>query len=150
LTPCSKSSFPKSTGSKWRFPWHVEEVALDREARLLDHTLRTTEVIHQSGAPSTALRLSDGERAFSYSGDTEWTDALFPIARDADLFVCECYAYSGKVTGHMSWEILKSRLEDLRAPRVMVTHMNPSMLARVGEVEAAGVLIATDRLTLEF
>jgi ribonuclease BN (tRNA processing enzyme) len=142
--------FPKSTGSKWRFQWRVEDIALDQEARVLDHALRTTEVIHQSGAPSTALRLSDGGTTFAYSGDTEWTDALLPIARDADLFICECYAYSGKMTGHMSWEILKIRLADLRARRVMVTHMNPSMLERVSEVNAAGVLIAADGLTMEF
>ena len=91
-----------------------------------------------------------GERTFAYSGDTEWTDALLPIARDADLFICECYAYAGKLTGHMSWEILKARLDDLRARQVMVTHMNPSVLARLDEIAAAGVLIAADGLKLEF
>ena len=57
-----------------------------------------------------------GERVFAYSGDTEWTDALLPIAREADLFICECYAYAGKLTGHMSWEILKTKLPDTAAP----------------------------------
>ncbi len=142
--------FPKSTGTKWRFPWQVEEIALDRETTVLGHTIRSTEVIHQSGAPSTALRLSDGQRSFAYSGDTEWTDALLSIARDADLFMCECYAYAGKMTGHISWEILKPRLAELRARRIMMTHMNPSVLARLDELEAAGVLVAADGLTLEF
>ena len=73
--------FPKSTGSKWRFPWRVEEIAVGVATDVLGHSLLTAEVIHQSGAPSTALRLSDGERVFAYSGDTEWTDALLPIAR---------------------------------------------------------------------
>ncbi len=141
--------FPKSTGSKWRFPWHVEEIALDREAMVLNHSLLTTEVVHQSGAPSTALRLSDGQKVFAYSGDTEWTEALLPIAREADLFICECYAYAGKMTGHMSWEILKGRLADLRARRIMLTHMNPTMLARLDEVRAAGVLVADDGLVIE-
>ena len=107
-------------------------------------------MIHQSGAPSTALRLSDGEKIFAYSGDTEWTDALKPIAADADLFVSECYAYAGKITGHMSWEILKARLADLRARQVMVTHMNPSVLARLDEIRAAGVLVAADGLQIAF
>ena len=91
-----------------------------------------------------------GRELVAYSGDTEWTDALLPIARDADLFICECYAYAGKLTGHMSWEILKARLDDLRARQVMVTHMNPSVLARLDEIAAAGVLIAADGLKLEF
>jgi ribonuclease BN (tRNA processing enzyme) len=142
--------FPKSTGSKWRFAWRVEEIPVGVPSDVLGHALLTTEVIHQSGAPSTALRLSDGEKTFAYSGDTEWTEALLPIARAADLFVCECYAYAGKLTGHMVWEILKARLADLAAKRTMVTHMNPTMLARLDEIRASGVLIADDGLQIEF
>jgi ribonuclease BN (tRNA processing enzyme) len=142
--------FPQSSGSKWRFPWQVMEVVPGQPADVLGHALLSAEVIHQSGAPSTALRLSDGEKIFAYSGDTEWTDALLPIAADADLFVSECYAYAGKITGHMSWEILKARLADLRARQVMVTHMNPSVLARLDEIRAAGVLIAADGLQIAF
>ncbi len=92
----------------------------------------------------------DGERLFAYSGDTEWTDALLPIARGADLFVCECYAFAGKLTGHMSWDVLQSRLGDLAAKRTMVTHMNPTVLARLAAARAAGVLVAEDGLTLSF
>ena len=73
-----------------------------------------------------------------------------PIAAGADLFICECYGYAGKIAGHMTWEILKSRLADLGAKRTMVTHMNPSVLARLEELKAAGVLIAADGLRLEF
>ena len=142
--------FPKSTGTKWRFPWGVEEVAIGVESDVLGHSLLTAEVLHQSGAPSTALRISDGEKVFAYSGDTEWTDALLPIARDANLFVCECYVYAGRLTGHMSWEILKARLADLRARRIMITHMNPSVLARLEEIKAAGLLAADDGLRIEF
>ncbi len=144
--------FPKSTGSKWRFPWRVEEIAPGVAADVLGHTLVTAAVIHQSGAPSTALRLSDGKKTFAYSGDTEWTDALLAIAKDADLFMCECYAYAGtKISGHMSWEILQARLADLGARRTMITHMNDTVLARAEEIEAGGgVLVAADGLTMAF
>jgi ribonuclease BN (tRNA processing enzyme) len=140
--------FPKSTGSKWKFAWSVQEITPGVPDTVLGHAITTAEVIHQSGAPSTALRLSDGERTFAYSGDTEWTEALLPIARGADLFICECYAYAGKLTGHMSWEILKDRLGDLGAKRTMLTHMNPAMLARRDEARAGGVLLAEDGLSL--
>ena len=142
--------FPKSTGSKWRFAWRVEEIAVGIEIDLLGHSLSTAEVIHQSGAPSTAVRVSDGEKIFAYSGDTEWTDALGAIAANADLFICECYGYAGKIAGHITWEILKSRLAGLGAKRTMVTHMNPSVLDRLEELKAAGVLIAADGLRVEF
>ena len=111
--------------------------------------MTTAEVVHFSGAPSTALRLSDGERLFAFSGDTEWVEALVAVADGADLFICECYGYSGRIAGHVTWEILKPRLPDLRARRIMVTHMNPTMLARLDEVRAAGVLVAEDGMVIE-
>ena len=150
LETAMETFFPKSTGTKWRFPWSVEEIAVGVETNVLDHSLVTTEVLHQSGAPSTALRLSDGERIFGYSGDTEWTDALLPIASGADLFICECYAYAGKITGHLSWEILKPKIATLRAKRLMVTHMNPTVLAKLDELKSAGVLVANDGLVIDF
>jgi ribonuclease BN (tRNA processing enzyme) len=141
--------FPKSTASKWKYEWRVEEIPVAVESDVLGHRIATTEVIHQSGAPSTALRLSDGEKVFAYSGDTEWTDVLIPIARDADLFVCECYAFAGKLTGHMTWEILQAKLPVLAAKRTMLTHMNPAMLAKLDDVRSAGVLLAGDGLAIE-
>lgn len=150
LDAALEAFFPKATGSKWRFTWQVMEIVPGRDVDVLGQALLTAEVIHQSGAPSTALRLSDGEKVLAYSGDTEWTDALLPIAAEADLFISECYAYAGKITGHMSWEILKARLPDLRARQVMVTHMNPSVLVRLDDIKAAGVLIADDGLQIEF
>ena len=146
-----EACFPKSkTGIKWRFAWQVQEIAVGVATDVLGHSVTSTEVVHQSGAPSTALRIADGDRTFAYSGDTEWTEALIGVARDADLFICECYAYAGsKMTGHMSWEILKPRLGELRAKRTMLTHMNDTMLAQVDEARAAGMLVAEDGLVLE-
>jgi ribonuclease BN (tRNA processing enzyme) len=141
--------FPKSTGTKWRFPWRVQEIAVGVAADVLGHSVLTAEVVHQSGAPSTAVRLCDGDKTFAYSGDTEWTDALLPIAAEADLFICECYAHAGKMTGHLSWEILEPKIPELRAGRMMLTHMNPSVLARLDELRAAGVLLAADGLALD-
>jgi ribonuclease BN (tRNA processing enzyme) len=141
--------FPRSTANKWRFPWKVMEIELDRPTDVLGHSVTTTEVLHYSGAPSTALRLSDGTSLFAFSGDTEWVDALIGVAADADLFIAECYGYSGHVTGHLTWEVIKARLPELRARRVMLTHMNPTMLAKLDEVRAAGVLVAEDGLVLK-
>ena len=47
-------------------------------------------------------------------------------------------------------EKLKSRLPALQARQVMVTHMNPTVLARVDELRQAGVLVAEDGLVHPF
>jgi ribonuclease BN (tRNA processing enzyme) len=140
--------FPRALTNTWRFPFEIIEIEPGHPTEVLGHTVSTVEVVHQSGAPSTALRIADGARLFAYSGDTEWTDALVGIADGADLFVVECFGYAGALRGHLSWEILKLKLSQLRAKRIMLTHMNPSMLAKVAEARAAGLLVAEDGLTL--
>jgi ribonuclease BN (tRNA processing enzyme) len=144
-----EACFPRSTKNKWRFPWSVMEIPVGVSTDVLGLNVVSAEVIHFSGAPSTALRITDGARTFSYSGDTQWTDALLPIARDADLFIVECYDYERELTGHMNWATIKRRLADFAARRVMLTHMNPTMLAKVDEVKSAGVMVAEDGLALD-
>lgn len=141
--------FPRAGGTRWHFPWEVIEIAPKGTSELIGLTITTAEVIHFSGAPSTAVRVSDGRSVLAYSGDTEWTDALLPIADGADLFIIECYEHARIVTGHISWSVLKAKLPDLRARRIMITHMNPSMLAQVDEAKSLGVLIAEDGLALD-
>jgi ribonuclease BN (tRNA processing enzyme) len=141
--------FPRSTANKWRFAWEVVEIEIGRPTDVLGHSVTTTEVVHYSGAPSTALRVSDGEKLFAYSGDTEWVEGLVAVADGADLFVIECYGYSGHLSGHVTWEVLAPRLPDLRARRIMLTHMNATMLCHTDEARAAGVLVAEDGLVIE-
>jgi ribonuclease BN (tRNA processing enzyme) len=142
--------FPLSTLNKWNFSWEVMEIDVGSASEVLGHSVSTAEVVHFSGAPSTALRISDGEKVFAYSGDTEWVEVLVSIADGADLFIVECYNYSGHPSGHLTWQILKPRLKDLRARRIMLTHMSPTMLDRLDEMRADGLLIAQDGAVIEF
>jgi ribonuclease BN (tRNA processing enzyme) len=141
--------FPRSTHTAWRFAWEVREIVPGQKSELLGLAVETIEVEHPSGAPSTALRLGDGERVLAYSGDTQWTAALLSIGRGADLFIVECYEYARDVAYHMNWTVLQARLADLGAKRVMITHMSPAMLAQVQAARQAGVLIACDGAVFE-
>jgi ribonuclease BN (tRNA processing enzyme) len=141
--------FPRSSRNAWKFPLDICEIAPGVPDDMLGFAVATAEVIHQSGAPSTAVRLSRGGKVLGYSGDTEWTDALIPIAEGADLFVIECYDYDRNLPGHMSFAKLKERRATLRAKRIMLTHMNPTMLARLDEARGEGFLIAADGLVVE-
>ncbi len=141
--------FPRSSANVWKFPLEVGEIALDTPREALGFSIRTTEVIHQSGAPSTAVRLGAEGKVLAYSGDTEWTDALIPIADGADLFIVECYDYDRELRGHTSFAKLKEKRPLLRAHRTMVTHMNPTMLACQDEARREGFLVAEDGLSVE-
>jgi ribonuclease BN (tRNA processing enzyme) len=141
--------FPLSTGTKWRFPWSVIEMEIGKPTDVLGISVVSTEVTHMSGAPSTALRITDGRKVLAYSGDTQWTDALLPIASGADLFIVECFEYERELTGHLSWSTVRRHLKDFAARRTMITHMNQSMLTRLAEVAASGVIVAEDGLVVD-
>ena len=144
-----EAMFTGITKASWRFPWEVADIALDTPTDFLGFTVTSTEVVHFSGAPSTALRVTRDGRTLAYSGDTQWTEALLPVGEDADLFIVECYEYERELSGHMTWKTLQKRLPDFAARRVMVTHMNANVLSRLDEVRAAGVLVAEDGLVLD-
>ena len=141
--------FPGSSKSSRRFQLDVGEITPGIPDEVLGLAVVTAEVIHNSGAPSTAVRLSDGKTTLAYSGDTEWTDALIPIAAGADLFVVECYDYSRELKGHMNFAKLQEKRSSIAARRIMLTHMNPTMLARIEEARAKNYLVADDGLVLD-
>jgi ribonuclease BN (tRNA processing enzyme) len=141
--------FPGSSRNTWRFPLDIVEIVPETPAIVSDFAVQTAEVVHQSGAPSTAVRLAVDGKVLAYSGDTEWTDALIPIADGADLFIIECYDYSRDLAGHMSFTKLKAKRALLRARRILLTHMNPTMLARQDEARAEGLLLADDGLSID-
>ena len=87
-------------------------------------------------APAYALRVECGGKVISYSGDTEWTDSLLSVARDADLFVCEAYFFEKKIPYHLDYRTLMEHRSELECRRLILTHMSEDMLRRLGGIEA--------------
>ena len=141
--------FPGIAAAGWRFEWRVEEISPGFRGEIAGLQLHTTEVIHPSGAPATALRLSDGEKTFAYSGDTAWTDALLPIAAGADLFITECFAGAHALPNHIDWPRLKANLSRFTARRIAVTHLGNEAMTCVDDMRAAGLHVCADGQTLQ-
>ncbi|MFH3481542.1 MBL fold metallo-hydrolase [Xanthobacter variabilis] len=141
--------YPGMGATLWPFDWQVREVEPGSTSRLGPLSLTTAEVRHRAGAPATALRLTDGARTLAFSGDTEWTEALIPIAREADLFICECSLFETAPPGHMAYRVLAGHRGELAAGRVLLTHMGDDVLARRDEVDRALFMLAEDGLVLD-
>lgn len=104
------------------------------------------EVIHESGAPSYALRIEYGGKVIGYSGDTEWTDNLIDAAQGADVFVCECNNFDEPAPGHLDYRTLAEKRAQLDCTRLVLTHLGEEMLAHLSEVELE---MASDGVALE-
>ena len=122
--------FPGSAVWERGFALDILELEAEAQATVNGVAVTPYSVQHPSGAPSYALRFELDGKILTYSGDTEWTEALVPAGRDADLFICEAYTYEKAVRTHMAFQKLRSHLAEIRPQRMIITHMSHDMLGR--------------------
>jgi ribonuclease BN (tRNA processing enzyme) len=86
---------------------------------------------HQSHPEvSTSLRIASDGRTMAFSGDTQWSENLVPLSDGTDLFICECTG-ARQTPKHLSWTELRPRLVDLRARRILLSHLSDEARARI-------------------
>ncbi len=104
-------------------------------------------VVHgSSGGPFLAYRIEAEGRVIAYSADTEWTETLIPLARDADLFIAEAYYFDKVVKNHLSLTTLEQHLPAIRPKRLILTHMSDDML---GRLDSLAYTAASDGMVVE-
>lgn len=149
FTAAAEALFPGSTKVARRFEMSFIEMVAGTPLDLTCGSVRAVEVSHPSGAPSHALRLETPGKTLAFSGDTEWVEPLVDCGRDADLYIMECYAFDGPVRYHMSWQTIAPNLARIGARKVMLTHMNATMLAHRDKATGPGIVHAEDGLVVE-
>jgi ribonuclease BN (tRNA processing enzyme) len=128
-------AYPGTKDMSLRFPLTVQELPIGSRSVLGSVQVMPFHVVHDDRAgPCLGFRFEVEGKAIGFSGDTEWTDALIAIGREADLFVCEAYMRDRPVKGHMTLSSLERRLGEIRPKRLVLTHMSTDMLARRAEL----------------
>ena len=130
LDRAREALYPSSTERDLTFELEIVELRERRPADVGGLRVTPFEVVHPSGAPSYALRVERGGRVLTFSGDTEWTEALVDAAAGADLFVCECNSYDRPIPNHLNYLELLARRPDLDCRRMLLTHLGEDMLDR--------------------
>jgi ribonuclease BN (tRNA processing enzyme) len=136
LAQVMEALFENSSKTKQKFDLSV--IALKPEERRNFGAIGVTPypVVHgESGGPYLAYRIEAEGRVIAYSADTEWTETLVPLARDADLFIAEAYTYEKPVKNHLSLAALEARLAEIRPKRLILTHMGDDMLGRLDALD---------------
>jgi ribonuclease BN (tRNA processing enzyme) len=114
-----------------KFELTLTELAPGAPWRFKNAEIRSFQVPHGTPPESShGYRIDMDDKVLAVSGDTEWTDRLIDIGRDADLFVCESYVYDGPVRMHLAYRQLVEKLPLIRPKRLIITHMSEAMLSR--------------------
>ena len=114
-----------------KFELSLVELTPEHPWRFKNAEIRSFQVPH-GGPPESSYgyRIDIDGKVLAVSGDTEWTERLIDIGRDADLFVSEAYVYDGPVHTHLAYRQLLEKLPLIRPKRLIITHMGEDMLNR--------------------
>ena len=147
LNQVMEALFENSSKTRQRFDLDVVSLVPETTVRFGAVSVTPFAVVHgESGGPFLGYRIEAEGRIIAYTADTEWTEALIPLGRDANLFIAEAYTYDRPVKNHLNLKALESRLSDVRPKRLILTHMSNDMLERLGSLDYEA---ASDGLVLE-
>jgi len=149
FTALADALYPNATTAERGFDLIFVEYAEQEPLTVEGVTVTPFEVKHPSGAPPYALRFDVEGTVLSFTGDTGWVEVLCDVARDADLFISECFQYDVTLPIHLDYQTIDANYRRLGAVRVLLTHMGEAMLAELGKVDAARYLIAEDGMTID-
>ena len=92
-------------------------------------------VSHGTSKDVYGLRVTADGKVISYTGDSQWTNNLIPLAKESDLLISECFAYSESVPSHLDYKTLVKQRDKLGSKRIILTHMGKQMLSNLSHVE---------------
>lgn len=92
-------------------------------------------VVHSEETLPHGLRIEFHGKSISFSGDTSWTEELINIAKDTDLFICECNFYDLDMKGHLNYHTIQINRERLTCKQILLTHMGEEMLKNIDKID---------------
>jgi ribonuclease BN (tRNA processing enzyme) len=129
LDQAMECMFPGSTGVRREFVVVVTDLSPGQRLDFPDMRVEARPARHPSGASALILRLEIGGKIIAYTGDTAWTDAIPLAAAGADLLIAEAYYRYKNVPYHLRLEDLTDHRSEIKARRIILTHMSADTLA---------------------
>ena len=133
LSEAMEVFFPGSSTAARKFEIDIHEIAPGTTFTINGIAVSAVEVRHVCGAPPLGLRFHCDGKTIAYSGDTEWTEALIDVGREADLFIVEALSFEKRITQHLDYASFRANAQRISAKRIVLTHFGPEMLARLGD-----------------
>ncbi|MBZ0163736.1 MAG: MBL fold metallo-hydrolase [Notoacmeibacter sp.] len=121
--------FPGSSDIRLGFDLELRELKPGQPNVFNSLAVTPYEVNHgKPGGAYLAYRIEVERKTIAYTGDTEWTDTLIPLGKEADLLIAEAYFLDRPVTLHLDLKTLEAHLPMINPHRLILTHMSESLL----------------------
>ncbi len=133
VTAVFEAALPTSSRTEQRFGMTYAELG-ERPTTVGPLRVVALPVAHLPETVPHGLRVEAAGRVVSYTGDTDWCDALPRLSDGADLLIAEAYSFEKRIPQHLSHATLVAHRGDLRAKRVVLTHPGVETLARRSEL----------------
>jgi Metal-dependent hydrolases of the beta-lactamase superfamily III len=132
----------------------IEELKDGETLEFDDFTLTTGKTVHIES--SLAYRIESGGKSLVYSGDTDYSESLIELAKDADALIIECALPDdeSKVKGHLTPNEVAMIVNESGAKKIIVTHLYPicdkeDVISNIRKQVETNVILAEDLLEIE-
>ncbi len=117
-----------------KFELNYREIDVMRPTGIDDLMVTSFPAAHTGETNPTSVRIEVAGKVISYTGDSAWTKHIPDLARNADLFITECYYHEKPVPFHMNYPDLQAHADELTAKRTVLTHLSHDMLTHKDNV----------------
>lgn len=127
----SELLYPGTLRENLGFDVHYRILEDQATLNINDMSVSGIKVLHGGSDKAFGLRLQIDGKIIAYTGDTEWTEALVPLASGADLLIAECCSFDETLPSHLNYSLLERQRSRLGCRRLVLTHMGSDMLTKV-------------------
>jgi len=117
-----------------KFPITYLDLPIFRTSDVGPVRVTTFPAIHTQATNPTSMRVEVAGKVIAYTGDSEWTEHMLALADGADLFIAECYFFRKPVRFHLNYPDITTHKSEIRAKRIVLTHLGHEMLANLHNV----------------
>ncbi len=127
VTSIAEIAYPGVDISKFSYSIEFKEFS-EQALTMGPLEVQSFPVIHAAEANPHGVRVQYKEKVLAFSGDSGWTENLYHIERDADLFICECNYFDTEMPSHLSYNKIKEVLPNFSCKEIILNHLGPEML----------------------
>lgn len=120
--------FPGMNVMTPKFELDYVEMPVMKESIVGDLKITPYPAYHTGETNPTCVRVEVAGKVVAYTGDSDWTKHMPKVAKDADLFIAECYYYQKPIRFHLNYPTIQEHWGELEAKRIILTHFSREMM----------------------